>query len=107
MYMMEKKMMDWINNQIWIYSKTMENCCPHSYVVIHKNHKDRKIFEDIVMFIRNNGVVERFGKRRFIYYYMGGYKYWTMGDPLDNTWILNRAKAIKTKNRYGGLSKWI
>lgn len=34
------------------------------------------------------------GKYNFPYLYLDGYKYWTMGDPFETTWILNRQKVF-------------
>ena len=34
------------------------------------------------------------GKYNFPYLYIDGYKYWTMGDPFETTWILNRQKVF-------------
>jgi hypothetical protein len=70
---------------------------PHEY-----SHRDQwvndKDFCDVVQFIRDNGIQEKFFKREFTYYYFNGHKYWTMGNPLSytdrkKTYILNRAKA--------------
>lgn len=64
---------------------------PHEYSV-RKNWKDPKLFEEVVTFIRENGYEERFYSRVYIYYNYQGHKYWTMGSPLAQTIILNRAK---------------
>ena len=54
---------------------------------------DEKDFERVVQYIRDNGVSERFFSKSFIYFYMGGWKYWTMGEPLNETQVINRASA--------------
>jgi hypothetical protein len=69
---------------------------PHEYSHREKWEVD-KDFCDVVQFIRDNGVKEKFFKKTFIYYYLDQYKYWTMGNELSytnrkKTFILNRAK---------------
>ena len=49
-------------------------------------------FVDAVKKIRECGEMRAFGKRNFIYYDIGEFTYWTMGDSLDNTILINRAK---------------
>jgi len=73
------------------FAKTMASI-PHEWTCKHDwYNKDR--FEDIVMFIRENGVKENFYKKEYIYFYANGYKYWTLGYPLEKTIIINRAKS--------------
>lgn len=73
------------------FAKTMSNI-PHEWTCKHDwYNKDR--FEDIVMFIRENGVKEKFYNKEYIYFYSNGYKYWTLGYPLEKTIIINRAKT--------------
>lgn len=63
---------------------------PHSYTL--REHWDSGKFDSVVRFIRQNGVVERFYRAKYIYYYLGDYKYWTMGNPINETKLINRAK---------------
>lgn len=85
-----------LDNAIFKFAKSMPKI-PHEY-----SHRDTwevdSDFCDVVLFIRENGVKERFWKKEFTYYYYNGYKYWTMGNPVSytdrtKTFILNRAKA--------------
>ena len=88
-----EKMSSFVNRVDWVNAKTYEKKAPHSYVVKDNlNDEDKKIFEEVVAFIRDNGIPEKFYKTYFIYYYYGGYKYWTMGNPIEQTKIINRAK---------------
>lgn len=73
------------------FAKSMPNI-PHEWSARHEWHSD-EAFEDIVMYIRENGVKEKFWKKEYIYFYANGYKYWTMGNPLHITKIINRAKV--------------
>ena len=80
----------------YVFAKSMPSM-PHEYS--HRlNWKNDKDFCDVVQWIRDNGVKERFGSKVYVYYYLNGYKYWTMGNELSyvdktKTFILNRAKA--------------
>ena len=83
-----------IARNTWIFAKTYAAFCPHDDVVKDKLPEEEKtIFEQIVLFIRENGFVAiygRLGPNR--YYISDGYYYWTMGEPVEETNILNRAK---------------
>jgi hypothetical protein len=41
---------------------------------------------------REHGVEEQWGKYNFPYLYIDDYKYWTMGAPIEETIIINRAR---------------
>ena len=73
----------------WKFASTMK-FIPHWYVV--RDRCDEEQFVDFVRFIREHGVERRFGKRTFIYFDDDGFTYWTMGNPLPETTIINRAK---------------
>ena len=54
--------------------------------------------EDFVYFVnmqREHGGKEQWGKYNFPYLYIDDYKYWTMGAPIEETIIINRAKVEK------------
>lgn len=82
-------------NAVFVFAKSMPKI-PHEYTNRNTWEKDSD-FVDCVLFIRINGVEERFFKRTYIYYYANGFKYWTMGNPVSftdktKTFIINRAK---------------
>ncbi len=87
-----KKYKDFIQRQKWVNAKTFIRFAPHEYIL--KNNlveEDQRIFEDFVIFIRENGYKEKFGSRTYTYYNLSKKKYWTMGSPLKKTIIINRA----------------
>ena len=43
------------------------------------------------MFIRENGERAKFQNRIYIMFCIDGFQYWTMGDPLETTGVLNKA----------------
>ena len=74
------------------FAKTMP-WCPHEYFVRGKCALTEKEFIYFVNMQRNYGQVEHWGKYLHPYLYIDNYKYWTMGDPVDKTIIINRAKV--------------
>ena len=92
--MTHSEFQQFIDRNTWIYAKTYASFCPHEYVVKNRLSEDEKtVFEQIVTFIRENGFVAIYGKKGpNRYYSVGDYYYWTMGEPVAETIILNRAK---------------
>lgn len=74
----------------WTYAKTMPQC-PHEYIV-RKNVADDAAFCRFVMTIRRFGNDEPFYSKIHRYLDVGPFKYWTMGDWLPTTIIINRAR---------------
>lgn len=86
-----KKFTAFIRRQSWIFAKTFAKTSPHEYIVKERlSAGDRKIFEQFVMFIRENGVRKKYKKTYCTHFDLDGYSYWTMGAPLDITIIINR-----------------
>ena len=78
----------------WIFAKTYAAFCPHEYVVKDRlSEEEQRVFEQIVTFIRENGFIAIYGRKGpNPYYTVDDYYYWTMGAPVEETTILNRAK---------------
>ena len=89
-HMDDARMRDFVNAHDWTFATTYKDTAPHEYVVIKPDNKERKIFEAIVLYIRARGYDEKYEGRTYRYYDLDGKKYWTMGDPLEVTIILNR-----------------
>ncbi len=64
---------------------------PHHYT-LRETWEDGGVFEEVVQFIRDHGKEEKFFGTAYIYLYLEGHKYWTMGCPLDQTRLINRAE---------------
>ena len=76
----------------WTFAKTMP-WAPHEYIV---RGKCPLADEDFVYFVnmqREHGVKEHWGKYFHPYLYIDDSKYWTMGAPIEETIIMNRAKV--------------
>jgi SAM-dependent methyltransferase len=77
--------------QEYTFAKSMPQN-PHWYT-LRKNWGTNH-FEDVVKFIRDNSYTEHFHGRPFKMFKLNGYKYWTMGAPLSDTILINRAVNI-------------
>lgn len=78
----------------WRYAKTMPQW-PHEYTVRRYDdpEEDQTLFEEAVAFIRAYGELRKFeptGKSS-VYLDIDGRQYWTMGAPVEETIIINRA----------------
>ena len=52
--------------------------------------RDKKQFEAVVVYIRKHGIKEEFVGKQYIYLYLGNFKYWTMGEAIKDTILINR-----------------
>lgn len=73
----------------WHWAKTYAHKFPHWYCV--RSEVGDKEFEEAVKFIREHKVVRLFFRTPYGYYDRGKFTYWTMGNPLEQTRIINRA----------------
>lgn len=80
----------------WRYAKTMPHC-PHEYTVRDLSPGETKTtamgsaeFEWFVRLIREKGELDEWGGQIKPYLRVGGYRYWTMGAPVEETTIINR-----------------
>lgn len=90
----EDNFRNFIQARHWRFAKTMPQL-PHEYTV--RKFQDPQVaqalFEQAVAFIRAQGerrIFEPTGKSA-IYLDMDGRQYWTMGAPIEETVIINRA----------------
>ncbi len=58
---------------------------PHEYIVRGKCGLTDEDFLYLVIAQREYGIHEQWHKYNFPYLYLDGYKYWTMGDALEET----------------------
>ena len=86
---------DYIGECFWKPSKQKAT---HSYTVREWRPRADGDFVKAVETIRTYGHPENFFSKIYIYLHVDGYKYWTMGDLIDNTIIINRAPS---NNFYG------
>ena len=102
-----EKLRSMITRCEWTFAKTMP-FAPHEYIVREKCPLTAEDFEYFVNMQREHGVKERWGKYNNPYLYIDDYKYWTMGAPLEETTVINRAKASAVNDvhqLYEGINK--
>src|SRR5262245_51194085 len=79
---------------IWTFAKTYAATWPHEYIVRHR--VDEALFLKLVVHIRSNGYEGRFYRRRITYFDEEGLVYWTMGEPIGETTVVNRCHKDQT-----------
>ena len=84
---------NFIIKEKWTYAKTMPKW-PHEYIV--RKNTDEKSFVLMVEFIRKYGYVGKFYDKEIIYFDYDNLTYWTMGAPVNETTIINRAQKENT-----------
>jgi integrase len=91
--MAPEEITSFIDGHDWRFAKTMPHI-PHWHVV-KERCRDPQEFERFVMHIRRHGYRAKFGSRYYTYldWPVDGvvHQFWTMGEPLDRTIIINRA----------------
>jgi|TARA_B100000315_G_scaffold253183_1_gene291457 hypothetical protein len=78
----------------WTFAKTMPRN-PHFWS-LRKDWENPDEFLEAVRYIRENGVPKMFGGREYTVLYHNGFRYWTMDDPLEDTYLINRAEIDDT-----------
>jgi hypothetical protein len=89
--MTHEEMREYIAGVRWQFAKTMPQN-PHEYTLKKWAPTQQNDFEAVVMFIREHGYKKKWGKTTYSYFDVDGWQYWTMGAPLDQTILINRAK---------------
>ncbi len=77
----------------WTWAKTYISI-PHEYIVRGKCGLTDDEFVYFINAQREHGIPEQWHKYNFPYLYIDGYKYWTMGSPIDETTVINRQKVF-------------
>jgi hypothetical protein len=76
-----------VSSHRWIFAKTMPDN-PHEYTL--RRETADSVFDAAVRYIRENGVIEEYWGRQYKVLYAADHKYWTMGEPLASTILINR-----------------
>jgi hypothetical protein len=84
-------------SKVWTIARSMPTI-PHAYIVRGKGN-DPEQFRAAVEFIRANGYWHQWRHLRNQYFDVGEHFYWTMGAPVEETIIINRAKFTDYPNR--------
>ena len=86
---LSEELRNFVSEAKWTYAKTMPEW-PHEYIV--RERVDENLFEQLVRHIRANGSDGAYYQETFIYFEEDGMLYWTMGNPINETTIINRCK---------------
>jgi hypothetical protein len=86
----EAEIQQFIAQSKWTFAKTMAKT-PHEYT-LRRNSPNEPMFERFVMHIRQHGYRGIFGKTKYSYFDVDGWQYWTMGYPVEQTTLINRAR---------------
>lgn len=82
----------------WQFARTMPQW-PHEYTVLRWQPELDEAFYAFVELIRNDGTVKPWPRDaavpryRHSYLEIDGWEYWTMGDPIPETVLINRARS--------------
>ena len=80
---------EFIDSIQWTFAETMPEW-PYQYIV--RGQVDENLFMMLVQHIRAQGYESKFYETSFTYYDYRGMVYWTMGEPLAETTIINRCR---------------
>jgi len=77
----------WVESRYWQFASTMI-ANPHEYTL--SRWGDRSMFERVVLYIREFGYQNMYGRTEYTQLDCGRHFYWTMGDSLEATILINR-----------------
>jgi len=81
----------YISSVRWIFAKTYAATAPHEYTLRKEKPGLDADFVSFVKLIRVKGYDAKFWDKTHRYLDIDGHQYWTMGDPLEDTILINRA----------------
>lgn len=81
-----------LESQSWIFAKTMPDN-PHHYTLRKTWPRDAD-FAAVVEYIRAEGYTAMFGGRPYRQLNVNEHFYWTMGDPVPSTILINRKVRV-------------
>lgn len=79
----------------WREAVTYRKTAPHEYVVRtwEKSARGNDDFDRFIVLIRRFGNADFYYKVRHLYWAIDEHKYWTMGWPVEETTVINRARV--------------
>ncbi len=77
----------WCRKVSWTFASTLSTN-PHFYTL--KRNGDPRMFEMVVLHIREHGFEQKWWGRQYTQYEADGHHMWTMGDALETTILINR-----------------
>jgi hypothetical protein len=88
------KVRNFIAAENWVFAKTYARTWPHEYLV--RDRVDEDMFVQLVCHIREHGYLGHFYRMPITYFDEDGMTYWTMGEPIEETTIINRCPKEET-----------
>jgi len=90
----------------WKWAKDKNN--PHAYT-LRKHWMADDLFCEVVQYIRDHGFILKHWGRPYTVINLNGYRYWTMGAPINkdgqpHTILINKA-VVDYQNPYDGIAK--
>jgi len=93
MFMTDEEINTYISKIFWRTSVDGS----HQYTLSLWTPDSSEAFNKFVVHIRQHGYIDKFMEREYTYFDVGDYQYWSMGSPLKETILINRAK-LKIRN---------
>ncbi len=90
----ERLFQTWVDSVRWQFAKTYAKKAPHEYTITEWKPELDATFKQFVLFIRQNGQIDLYHGHPFTVLYMNGWKYWTMGSPVEETTLINRTSEV-------------
>ena len=90
--MTKEELQEQLEKCFWKYARTLGHN-PHHYT-LRNTWKTSDLFSEAVIALRENSRNELFYKTTYQMCYIGNFKYWTMGSPIEETILINK-KQIK------------
>ena len=88
----EQQFREFVGRQTWIYSKRYAAFAPHEYIVRGEIKGTDEEFVKAIEYIRSAGIRMFYYKHERKYLFIDGLFYWTMGNAVGETIIINRCK---------------
>lgn len=84
-----------VTQRTWREAVTYRETAPHEYIVRtwEKAKQGNRDFDRFIAYIRRFGFADFYYKVRHIYWEVSEFKYWTMGWPVEETTVINRARV--------------
>ena len=94
---------EFVSRRRWREAVTYRDTAPHEYVVRtwETDEPGTLDFSRFVVLIRRCGYADCFYQVRHIYWALDEFAYWTMGWPVEETTVINRARVDAPKTWKG------
>jgi hypothetical protein len=86
---------NFVEKRAWRDAKTYRKTAPHEYVVRdwETDEQGSRNFDRFIILTRRFGFADLYYDVRHIYWVIDDFKYWTMGWPVEETTVINRARV--------------